>query len=77
MKEFIKDYGIIMFSTTELIVTIVLSIFAGQWVDRHFHWDQKALITATIVGAILGFVRFVVRLQKVNKDAEGSGGDKP
>ncbi len=68
MKDFMKDYGVVMFSTTELIVTIVAFIFLGRYLDTRFDLHQKALITCAVVGSVLAFLRFALRLQKINNE---------
>ena len=63
-----KQYGIVMVSTTELIVTVLAFLWAGRWADNHYGLGQKGIITGAVVGFILGFVRFVMRLQAMNKE---------
>jgi F0F1-type ATP synthase assembly protein I len=63
-----KQYGVVMVATTELIVTIVILLFLGQWVDKKWEQGQTGIIVGAILGAIVGFTRFVMRLQKMNKE---------
>ena len=31
-----KDYGLVMASVTELVVTIMILLFVGRYIDSHF-----------------------------------------
>ncbi|MBK9293700.1 MAG: AtpZ/AtpI family protein [Oligoflexia bacterium] len=62
-----KQYGEVLVRTTELVVTIVAFILLGNWLDKKLQTDQVALIVSTILGSIFAFIRFVVSLQKLNK----------
>lgn len=68
MKDFFKQYGVVMVSTIELIVTILAFVWVGKYLDRSFDLSQKGLIGATVIGSILAFVRYTIKLQKMNKD---------
>lgn len=70
MKDFMKQYGIVMIATTELVVTILACLWIGQWADGHYGLGQKGTIIGAIGGAVLGFVRFVMRLQKMNNEEQ-------
>lgn len=65
-----KQYGIVLAKTTELVVTIVAFILIGSWIDEKYNTNQKALIILTVVGSVFAFVRFIVSLQKMNKEDE-------
>jgi len=69
MKDFLKQYAVVLSSTIELVVTIVVFIFVGQWIDKSYSTGQKGLIIGAVGGAVIAFVRYVMRLQKMNNDS--------
>lgn len=50
----------------EAVFAIVIAIGAGYWADRHFGTEPRWMI----VGAILGFGAFVMRLWRMRKLVE-------
>lgn len=66
-----RQYGVVMAATTELIVTIVAFIYMGRFLDGYLKWGQAGIIAGSVLGAVLGFVRFIIRLQRLNKENDG------
>ena len=58
-----KNYGFIMTAVTELVVTILLFIFAGRWADGRFHLSGSLGVAS---GAV--FTRLIMRLQSLKDD---------
>lgn len=63
-----RFYGVVMVAVTELIVTIVAGLFIGRWADQQYQTGNRYLIIGTLSGSVLGFVRLILRLQKVVND---------
>ncbi len=47
----------------QLAITILLFVFAGQWLDRHFDKSPLFLIIGTALGMSIGFYHLLKDLQ--------------
>ncbi|MCC6277296.1 MAG: AtpZ/AtpI family protein [Oligoflexia bacterium] len=58
-----KLLGVVLAAVTELVVTVVVCIAIGGWLDQRFATGGIALIACGAVGASLGFWRLFLRLK--------------
>ena len=67
-----KFYGLVMFSVTVLVVTILAFFFGGRYLDGKFNTGSRYLIVGAILGLTIGVVRMTLRL-KGTMDGTGDG----
>jgi len=59
------EYGAVMLSITELVVTVLAFLFTGRFLDRHFQSGSEYMTIGAVVGFVLGVVRMTLRLKKL------------
>lgn len=64
-----KNYGFIMVSVTELVVTILVFLAAGRWADNHFQSGSLYIAIGAVLGSGIGFARLIMRLQSIKDDS--------
>lgn len=62
-----NTYGYVMGAATELLVTIGVCLYLGNWTDGKFQTGGAATIAGVFLGAVFGFYRFFYRLKKLNE----------
>jgi F0F1-type ATP synthase assembly protein I len=50
-------------------VLIVIGIFAGQWLDNHFHTSPMCMIVLSMLGGGLGLARLVQKAMLIGQDS--------
>ena len=60
-----NTYGTVVAGVTELVVSVVLFIGAGAWLDKHFGWGVVATMVGAAVGSVLGFIFLIKRLSSL------------
>ena len=68
-----KEYGLVLVAVTELVVTVLMFFFAGNWADKHFNSGSRYVVAGAVVGCAIGFIRLVMRL----RGAMGGTDDQP
>ena len=68
-----SEYGLVMLSITELVVTVLVFLFVGRFLDGHFQSGSRFMTIGAIVGLVVGVVRMTLRLKRVMTDVD----DKP
>ena len=63
-----KNYGFIMASVTELVVTIIVFLLGGRWADSHFRTGSLMVAMGAILGSAIAFTRLIIRLQSIKDD---------
>jgi len=58
-----SDYGLIMLSITELVVTVLVFLFAGRYLDGHYQSGSQFMTIGTIAGFVIGVIRMTLRLK--------------
>jgi F0F1-type ATP synthase assembly protein I len=58
-------YGLVMLAVTEFVVTVLIGLFGGRWLDGHYSSGAKFMTIGVIVGFILASTRMVIRLKGV------------
>lgn len=64
----IKNYGFIITTVTELVVTIIVFLLGGRWADQKFHGGNLFIAIGAIAGAGIGFTRLILRLQTIKDE---------
>jgi F0F1-type ATP synthase assembly protein I len=67
-----KSYGVVMIAVTELVVTVVVCVFGGGWLDKKFALNNVGLAIGAIAGFLVGVVRLYSRLKVVMDSSESS-----
>lgn len=56
-------YGLVMLSITELVVTVLVFLFTGRFLDGHFQSGSQFMTIGAIAGFIIGVIRMTLRLK--------------
>lgn len=60
-----SEYGLVMLAITELVVTILVFLFAGRFLDTHYESGSRFMTIGAIFGLIIGVIRMTLRLKGV------------
>jgi F0F1-type ATP synthase assembly protein I len=59
-----------MLSITELVVTVLVFLFAGRYLDGHLQSGSQFMTIGAIVGFIIGVIRMTIRLKGVMNSSD-------
>ena len=60
-----KTYGVVIGSVTEFVVTVLVCLFLGRWLDKHFDTGNLCIAVGTVGGFIGGITRLAINLKRV------------
>jgi positive regulator of sigma E activity len=63
-----KIFGLVLSAVTELVVTVVVFMLIGGWLDGYMQWQGYARLILGALGGVLGFWRLFLRLKPIMND---------
>jgi F0F1-type ATP synthase assembly protein I len=63
-----SGYGLAIMAVTEFVVTVLIFLFGGRWLDSHFVTGSKYMTIGVIIGFVIATIRMVIRLKSVMGD---------
>lgn len=65
-----SQYGTVMLSITELVVTVLVFLFGGRFLDSRLHSGSQFMTIGAIAGFIIGVVRMTIRLKGIMNSSD-------
>lgn len=65
-RSFLLKLGRATATITEMVVTVVVGVFAGSWVDHKLDLSPVFLLSLTLGALIVGMVRLTRSVQKLS-----------
>jgi len=62
------QYGTIMLSITEFVVTVLVFLCLGRYADSYFSTGSRLMTIGAITGFVLGVIRMTLRLKSLMGD---------
>lgn len=60
----------------QLAITLLIFVYGGYKLDRHYHSEPWFLVGGTIIGMVLGFYNLYKELSGLEKSAPGKKEDR-
>ncbi|HBF12460.1 MAG TPA: hypothetical protein DDW49_03575 [Deltaproteobacteria bacterium] len=66
-NTFLVTYGLYSAVGIQMVVSVVLGLYAGKWLDSRWNTEPWLMVAGVVLGAVLGFYN-LIRLLRLGKE---------